>query len=62
MTMDIRKHVLARASLALVAAALAVGSPLPAQAAAPAKIVLQSQANEAGFPLWLATSGTRPST
>ena len=54
MTMDIRKHVLARASLALVAAALAVVSPLPAQAAAPATIVLQSQANEAGFPLWLA--------
>ena len=50
----IGKSVLARASGALLAAALAALAPLPVHAATPAKIVLQSQANEAGFPLWLA--------
>jgi ABC-type nitrate/sulfonate/bicarbonate transport system substrate-binding protein len=43
-----------RALVAAVALALSLSAPLGAAAAEPVKITLQSQANEAGFPLWLA--------
>jgi ABC-type nitrate/sulfonate/bicarbonate transport system substrate-binding protein len=54
MTKIVRKSAVLASAAALVAVALGIGPAPQARAAEPVSIVLNSQANEAGFPLWLA--------
>jgi ABC-type nitrate/sulfonate/bicarbonate transport system substrate-binding protein len=48
------RHRIASLAVALGALVAAIAPAVPAQGSAPVKMVLISQANEAGFPLWLA--------